>query len=203
MFGTRYFATRPRPQTRRDAAVDEEWVVVRSPVELRRAVEASSRVPLLYGNPILDGANVLIDGVFTNNAPVELALEYGARHVFVVTSSKKGYVFDRPVQTLVRRQLRRLFHGFERASRQLGFLPRQVHLSRELGDLARLSAIVPEPKPLDLDALRRRYPDQEIHVIHPTENIPVNRFFESRPAVLGRLYDLGRELADGLPNIET
>lgn len=195
MFGTRYFATCPPPGEASATSQDEEWVVVQSSPELRRAVEASSRVPLLYGNPVLDGANVLIDGVFTNNAPVELALQYGVRDVFVVTSSKKGYVFDRPVQTLVRRQIRSLLKNFSRASRGLSFLPDWMHVKRELAELGRLASVVPPPRPLDIDDLRRRYPDQHIHIVHPQENISVNRFFESSPAVLGRLYDLGREEA--------
>jgi predicted acylesterase/phospholipase RssA len=195
LFGTRYYATRPRPEGREAGLIGGDWIVVDSVESLRKAVEASSRVPLLYGNPVLDGASVLIDGVFTNNAPVELALEQGARHVFVVTSSKKGYVFDRPVQTLFRRQLLRFLRSLDRSSRALGFLPRRMHVSDALEQLARLKDSVPPPSPLDLDALRREYPEQEIHVIHATEDIPVNRFFESRPEVLGRLYDTGRELA--------
>jgi predicted acylesterase/phospholipase RssA len=195
LFGTRYYATRPRPEGSGAGASDGAWIVVDSAEALRKAVEASSRVPLLYGNPVLDGANVLIDGVFTNNAPVELALEYGARHVFVVTSSKKGYVFDRPVQTLFRRQLLRVLRTFDRSSRVFRFLPRRLHVSETLEQLGRLKESVPSPRPLDLDALRRRYPEQEIHVIHTDEDLPVNRFFESRPDVLGRLYDIGKELA--------
>ncbi len=198
LFSTRYFTSKPPPThiVEHSQRSDEDWIVVRSPEELSQAVIASSRVPFLYGNPIIDGANVLIDGVFTNNAPVQLALDFGADHVFVVTSSKKGYVFDRPVQTLFRRQLRSLLRGFDKASRRLSFLPRRFRVSDLLAHLARLEENVPLPRPLDLDALRERYPDQEIHVIHPTEKIPVNRFLESRPDVLGRLYDMGRDLAE-------
>lgn len=198
LFGTRYYATQPCPDVWKEKGLDQGWNVVDSPAALRTAVTASSRVPLLYGNPILDGANLLIDGVFTNNAPVELALEYGARHVFVVTSSKKGLVFDRPVQTLFRRQLLDVLKAFDRSARALKFLPRQTHVAEALAQMARLKHSVPPPKPLDVDALRRRYPEQEIHVIHTSEDIPVNRFFESRSSVLGRLYDAGRELADAV-----
>jgi len=198
LFGTRYYATRPAPSSWEVSGKKSSWALVKSPDALRLAVTASSRVPLLYGNPILDGASLMIDGVFTNNAPVELALEYGARHVFVVTSSKKGYVFDRPVQTLFRRQLLGLLKAFDRSGRALRFLPRRIHIAETLEQMARLKERVPSPSPLDIEGLRRRYPDQEIHVIHTDEDIPVNRFFESRPSVLGRLYDIGRELADSV-----
>lgn len=203
IFGTRYYATKPAPICPRphETPLSESWVVVESPQQLRRAVEASSRVPFLYGNPVVDGVNVMIDGVFTNNAPLELAMEHGARHVFVVTSSKKGYVFDRPVQTLFRRQLRGWIGGLGRLGRGLRFLPATRPVRDMLEELARLKEMVPKPAPLDLDDLRRRYPGQEIHVVHPPQNIRVNRFFESDPHVLGRLYDLGRELADGLPRL--
>lgn len=203
IFGTRYYATKAAPVSpyRQEATLSEAWRTVESPEQLRRAVEASSRVPLLYGNPVLDGVNVMIDGVFTNNAPVELALEHGARHVFVVTSSKKGYVFDRPVQTLFRRQLRGWIGGLGRLGRGLRFVPGTRHAREMLEALARMRDMVPKPAPLDLDDLRRRYPGREIHVVHPPQNIRVNRFFESDPRVLGRLYDLGRELADRVPEL--
>jgi predicted acylesterase/phospholipase RssA len=165
LFAPRFFTNKPLPVERSEGT--ENWTVVRSAAELRTAVEASSRIPLLYGSPIEHGAETLIDGVFANNAPVELALQTGARHVFVVTSSKGGNVFDRPVQSLIRRHARKL-------------------LART--DFRDLLA---PTKPLNLDALRRSYPDQRIHVVHPDKEISVNRFFETRAEVLGALYDMG------------
>ena len=172
LFTSRYFTTKPHVAT--DTLFQGAWSVVDSPGYLRRAVEASSRIPFIYGSPILDGASLFIDGVFANNAPVELALELGARHVFIITSSQKGLGFDRPVQSLIRRQLRSVLKG------------------------SRLQNLVSSSGPLDLDDLRRRYPDRTIHVVHPKDPPPVNRFFESRPEVLGHLYDMGREAADAI-----
>lgn len=174
LFEPLYFSTKP-------ARVSEgTWNLVENPSALRRAVEASSRIPFLYGEPIADGESRLIDGVFANNAPVEIALRSGAEHVFIVTSSRKGNVFERPVQSLVRRQFRRILVATNTVSSR--FKP--------------LHDLIPRSAPLDLETLRRRYPGQQIHVIHPGKRTPnVNRFFESRPETLGTLYDGGREAA--------
>lgn len=173
LFNARYFATKPEvPPTEKG-----EWTVVESPEEFRTAVEASSRIPFLCGAPIAQGADLLIDGVFADNAPVELALKAGARHVFVVTSSKKGYVFDRPVQSMIRKTLR---------------------MTLGKASLSSARDLIPPPAPLDIAALRKAYPGQQIHIIHPDENISVNRFFESRPEIIGSLYDMGRRVAGRL-----
>ncbi len=199
LFAPRYFTTNSRPSAQRPALLEaeEEWIVVHDPAGLRRAVEASSRIPFLYGEPIPHGANLLIDGVFANNAPLELALALGARHVFVVTSSKKGHVFDRPVQSMVRRQLRSLLAQMKRMGEMMNPLPRGRRFRSALKEIAELEQLIPPTRPLDLDDLRRRYPKQKIHIVHPKDPPPVNRFFETRPAVLGRLYDLGVQEADG------
>ncbi len=173
---------------------------VSSAQELRKAVEASSRIPGLYGPPIEWGADLLIDGVFANNAPVEFALRAGIDHVFVLTSSQGGNVFERPIQSLASRYVRG-------ALRQTGALSqkgpgrRLARLRKSLSEIAKLEDQLPKPRSLDLNELRRRYPDQRIHVVHPKQEIPVGtlfRFFGSDPRILGSLYETGRRAADSL-----
>jgi len=169
LFSPRFFTNKPSLPPAAEGS--EHWTVVKNAGEMRKAVEASSRIPFLYGNPIENGAELLIDGVFANNAPVHLALETGARHVFIVTSSKSGNVFDRPVQSLLKRSGKKL-----------------------LGRTG-LCDLFPSTRPLDLDALRARYPGQEIHVVHPDKEISVNRFFETDATVFSALYDMGVRMA--------
>ncbi|HEX5036970.1 MAG TPA: patatin-like phospholipase family protein [bacterium] len=169
LFSPRFFTNKPKLPP--SAEGSEDWTVVKDSGEMRKAVEASSRIPFLYGNPIENGAELLIDGVFANNAPVHLALETGARHVFIVTSSKSGNVFDRPVQSILKRSGRKL-----------------------LGRTG-LCDLLSGTRPLDLDALRERYPGQEIHVVHPDKEISVNRFFETDASVFSALYDMGVRMA--------
>ncbi len=196
VFAPSYYSSKPWP-TERPAVLEDGalWHYVRDEAHMRRAVEASSRIPLLYGGPILDEAQVMIDGVFTDNAPVALALEHGARHVFVVTSSKKGKVFDKPVQSLLAKQVRSALDAMEAAAVSLNPFPRGRRFRAALKEIALLRDMIPEPAPIDIQALEARYPGQKVHVIHPPKGINVNRFFETSPAVLGRLYDLGVEKA--------
>lgn len=58
---------------------------------------------------------------------------------------------------------------------------------------------------MNLDELRRRYPEQEIHVIHPRRapKRSVNRFFETRPEVFQELYDMGRDAAQEMSEMST
>ncbi len=161
----RYFTNKP------DYLPNDDWIFARSSWSLTQAVKASSRIPVFYGAPILYGADVYIDGVFANNAPVELALMLGAQHVFVVTSSQKGLVFDRPVQSLVRRGLKTALNGL------------------------RWGRGIDSSVPVDVDDLRRRYPKQQVHVVHPKRAVKVKRFSETRPEVFRTLYDMGREEA--------
>jgi len=193
LFAPVYYSN--KPVSRAANLQDLTFRLTQDAQELRRAVEASSRIPFLYGIPLKEGGKHLIDGVFANNAPVELALELGVRNVFVVTSSKKGLVFDRPIQSLAKRQALNLLKQAEKAPKWLARLPRGRHILNGLRTLASVQDKITEPKPLDLDALRRRYPKQRIGVIHPQEDIGVSRFFETRPEVLARLYEMGRESA--------
>lgn len=178
----------------------EGATVVGSAKELRKAVEASSRIPGLYGPPIEWGADLLIDGVFANNAPVEFALRAGIDHVFVLTSSNGGNVFERPIQSLASRYVRE-------ALRQTGALSqkgRARHLGRlreSLAEIGKLEGQLSKPQALDLEALRAHYPDQHIHVVHPKQEIPISplfRFFGSDPQILSSLYETGRKAADAL-----
>jgi predicted acylesterase/phospholipase RssA len=192
LFEIQYFSNRPdlRLELHHGARV------AGSAKEMRKALEASSRIPYLYGDPIRYGAEILIDGVFSNNAPVALALEMGVRDVFVVTSSRKGYVFDRPVQSLAARQAQGLLEWAARAADRIDGSRRGRKLAASLREIARLEDQIPAPAPLDLNALHESHPGQRVHVIHPEEPVSVNRFFESRPEVLGKLYDMGRAAAE-------
>lgn len=200
LFAPHYFTNKPSlPERAQIEKADrrEHWTVVDGPAHLRQAVEASSRIPYLYGKPIELADGLLIDGVFADNAPVELALELGARTVFVVTSSKRGNVFPKPVQSLFQRGLHALLGSADKAARRLPSGPAVKRLRESLGELAKLDGLVPDPRPLDLDSLRNRYPDRAIHVIHPDRvSFPVNRFFESRPEVFGGIYDMGVRAAE-------
>lgn len=196
VFAPSYYSSQPWPSGR-PALLEEgdAWQCVRDEAHMRRAVEASSRIPFLYGGPILDEAQVMIDGVFTNNAPVALALEHGVRHVFVVTSSRKGKVFDKPVQSLLAKQIRSTLDAVEAMAVAMHPFPRGRRFRAALKEIALIRDRIPEPAPIDIAALEARYPGQKVHVIHPPKGINVNRFFETRPAVLGLLYDLGVEKA--------
>jgi predicted acylesterase/phospholipase RssA len=173
---------------------------VGSAKELRKAVEASSRIPGLYGPPIEWGADLLIDGVFANNAPVEFALRAGIDHVFVLTSSQGGNVFERPIQSLASRYVRKALNQTGALS-QKGSGRRLARLRESLSEIAKLEDQLPKARALDLDALRERYPTQKIHVVHPQQEIPVGtffRFFGSDPRKLTSLYEAGRREADTL-----
>lgn len=172
----RYFSNRPVGP---ELAQGKDWRAASTPEALRFAVEASARIPGLYGGPARDGADALIDGAFADNAPVGLALDLGAKSVFVVTSSRSGNVFDRPFQSLAKRNARATLERLKKASDLL----------------ARIQEKIPIPASLDLEELGRRHPHQRIHVVHPNIPIRVNRFLESDPGVLGELYEMGREAA--------
>jgi hypothetical protein len=201
LFSPYYFTNKPNlpPHARDEAerAGREQWTVVDGPDHLRRAVEASSRIPYLYGDPVRHDDHLLIDGVFADNAPVELALELGARTVFVVTSSKKGNVFPKPVQSLFQRGLHAALDAAERTADRLPSAPVTRRLRGSLKELSKLGDLIPDPRPLDVEALRRKYPDRGIHVVHPDRwSFPVNRFFESDPKVFGGIYDMGVRAAE-------
>lgn len=173
---------------------------VGSAQELRKAVEASSRIPGLYGPPIEWGADLLIDGVFANNAPVEFALRAGIDHVFVLTSSQGGNVFERPIQSLASRYVRGALKQTGALS-QKGSGRRLARLKESLSEIAKLEDQLPKARALNLKALREQYPHQKIHVIHPKQEIPVGtlfRFFGSDPRKLTSLYETGRRAADSL-----
>lgn len=172
LFAPRYFTNKPTFEA--DNLYHGAWSLVNGPEQLFQAVQASSRIPGLYGSPVRVGASRFIDGAFANNAPVELALELGAKHVFIVTSGKKDQVFDQPFQSLFWRQVRKALNG------------------------TRLEKHIPSSAPVNLDGLRRRYPNSTIHVVHPKNPPRVNRFFESDPEVLRRLYEMGMEEADDI-----
>lgn len=171
-----YFSNKPfLPETGRPAT---------TPETVRLALEASSRAPLLYGGPIHYGEDVLLDGAFADNAPLKLALELGARHVFVLNSSRSGHVFDRPFQTLAQRHARSALSFLEKLS------------PRRLGVLAKIREAIPAPKPVDVKELEKRYPKRKIQVVHPSDDLTVSRFLESDPDVLCDLYEEGRKQAE-------
>lgn len=191
IFTPYYFSSKPWPADG-SGTPPANWFTTQNPKELRLAVEASSRIPLLYGPPIQRGGDTLIDGVYGDNAPVEIALQWGAEHVFVVTSSRHGNVFERPIQSLALRQAHSTLHHVEATGRGLRFLPVARRAAPPLEGIGALRTILPRPAPVDLNALRQRYPRARIHVAHPPADAPrVSRFFESRPHVLGKIYDLG------------
>ncbi len=192
VFQPRYLSNKPWPGSSHTKP-DADWTVLESKEELYQSVKASTRVPLLHGIPIASRTGWLLDGVFANNAPVELALESGARNVIVINSSRGGNVFDRPVQSMISRELRKRLSLMESGIARLESLPGRRRMRRTLSEIARLYELIPEPKPLDLEALHRRYPGQRIHVIHPTNPPPINRFTEKRPDRLTTLYQQGRE----------
>ncbi len=191
IFTPHYFSSKPWPADHADPP-PAHWLVTEEAEQLELAVKASSRIPFLYGPPIQRGGDTLIDGVYADNAPVEIALQYGAQHVFVVTSSRHGNVFERPIQSLALRQTHSTLHRIETIGLQLGRLPITRRAGHPLAEIGSLREALPRPAPVNLDDLRQRYPQQEIHVIHPPKGAPrVSRFFESRPAVFQRIYELG------------
>lgn len=206
LFAPRYFTTRPWTQARPPSpessprssprASDEEWIQVASPEHLRRAIEASSRIPLLYGDPISDGAHLFIDGVFADNAPVSLAVASGATDIIVVSSSRKGRLFNKPVQSMFCREILRLIAGVRQTAARLQSFPGGDRLAGAVAELDRIATIIPRPEPIDLADLRSRHPGRRISVVHPQNPPRVNRFLESDPRVLGRIYDMGREAAE-------
>jgi len=194
VFEPRYFTNKAR----HDFESKDGATVVQSASELRKAVEASSRIPGLYGPPIEWGGRQLIDGVFANNAPVELALRAGIQHVFVLTSSNGGNVFERPIQSLAVRYARK-------ALRSTAHLGRKAQnrqwdrLSERLAELSKVEEQLPQPRALDLAALQEKFPKQRIHVVHPKPERPVGnlfRFFGSDAGTLTSLYETGRKEAD-------
>lgn len=140
---------------------------VKNGAELRRAIEASARIPAMYGRRVEIEGKKYIDGVFSDNAPIEAALASGASHIYIVNSSRKGNIFKQPVQSLVKRAVARRLGSFEMKSGST-----------------------------DLNYLRELFSGRHIEIIHPDANAPVvNRFFETRADVLRTIYDQGREAA--------
>ncbi len=188
----RYFSNKP---LKPELGERKGWRDASTPETLRFAVEASARIPGLYGGPARDGADALIDGAFADNAPVGLALDLGAKSVFVVTSSRSGNVFDRPFQSLAKRNVRATLDRLEKVSHLVARLPQGRRLASGLRALSEIQGKIPIPASLDLEELESRHPHQRVHVVHPNTPIRVNRFLESDAGVLGELYEMGREAA--------
>ncbi len=178
IFSPRYFTSKSwRDHT--EEQLPAQWNILRDKDEFLQAVMASSLVPYLYGKPEDVLGETLIDGVFSDNAPVELAFLFGATHVFVVNSSRKGNVFPRPVQSLIRRGLFKAIQTSPRLAERLPLEP---------------------AAPLDIKALEQRYPGQHIHVISPKKAPSVNRFF-ARPETVSHIYALGRQAAHDIRHL--
>ncbi len=196
LFAPRYFATGPWPVTHADDE-PEQWQIMRDEAEVRTAIAGSTRIPLFFGGPVGLGNSRLFDGAFADNVPVELALRYGAEDVFIITSSHRGNIYERPAQSMLQRQIRNALGVSGALADFLTSSERTRGLGERLGHLGELWNEIPKPRPLDLDALRSAYPNQRIHVIHPPRNTPgVMRFGEWRPEIIGELYDLGTQATD-------
>ncbi len=181
IFTPRYF-TNKEWHASKPAHGSNAWHQIECPKLWDRAIQASSRIPLLYGRAVELGGEFLIDGVFADNAPLELALMSGATDVFVVGSSRSGNVFPRPVQSLTARQVRKSLAPISRISRRFSSVREQI----------------PTPRPTDISELQARYPGQRIHVITPKGAPSVSRFFESNGETLSEIYKLGRRQAERL-----
>jgi predicted patatin/cPLA2 family phospholipase len=169
--------------------LQKELQVVQNATQLRAAIEASSRIPLLYGGPLEYEAERLIDGAFANNAPLDHALLGGATHLFVITGGRKPKVYDRPFQNYALRTTHGLLRVLENTA-EVGSLETAQRAFQGLRE------VVPSAQPLDLEALEKKH-GGKIQVIHPGASCPkFSRFFETRADVLGALYDHGRQQAE-------
>jgi predicted patatin/cPLA2 family phospholipase len=80
------------------------------PADLRRALQASSTLPVLAGPPVALGEQRWVDGGLAEPVAVHTALAQGATHVIVLRTHGAGHVPAEPpsvVDAIVRRWLRR------------------------------------------------------------------------------------------------
>jgi predicted acylesterase/phospholipase RssA len=192
LFRTVFFATQRLPEV--DIEAGDQAVLIQDSQKLLEALMASTRIPYVLGSPLDHEMDRLIDGVFDQNAPLQ-SLDSGAQHVFIVNSSRRGLVFPQPVNTLALRHSRNLLEMAERSAKRFDFLPTGSRFREAVCEIAKVADRLPHPAPLDLEALRQKHPNQSIYVIHPKNPPRVNRFAESNPETLLKLYEMGRQEA--------
>jgi predicted patatin/cPLA2 family phospholipase len=109
---------------------------LRAPDELRAALRASARVPLIAGRPVEIGGERYIDGSLVESIPMSSATSLGATHMLVLLTRPPGKVRKAPGVF----QRRLLFPAMNRLLPGLGdaYAQRAERYVRELEQLDRL-----------------------------------------------------------------
>ena len=177
-FVPRYFVTRwPQGEEGVVEKMPDRVTVLKTPAQVRLAVEASTFVPFfsargLRGIQVIEDGPFFVDGAYSNNTPLELALEMGGTDVFVLGDSRK------PNPDYYHRQE----------------VPYAI-----LEPLARLLGLRGQMRGIDVGPLRERYAGREISIIGRDPDFPKDasqweRFF-GNPEMVARILDLGPKLA--------
>lgn len=108
----------------------------RTPDELRSALRASARIPVITGEPVEVDGSLYIDGSLSESIPMQTALDFGATHLLVLLTRPPGQVRRTPGQV----QRRVVFPLMDRKLAGLGYAysQRAPRYRRELALLEQL-----------------------------------------------------------------
>ncbi|NRA32086.1 MAG: patatin-like phospholipase family protein [Polyangiaceae bacterium] len=193
----------------------ENYQTLANADELRRVVMASTRLPSITGGePIYFEGRSLIDGAWSDNVPVPLALDWGAELIHVVDCCRGGKLYQKPILTYLQKQLGEVLDIAEGVtsviveriapSGEERYAPPQLldsvipSLFASAGRLvSTLRERVEKPGSLDLAELREAHPSVEIWHDHLPASFPDTPRFLPLPApnVLTSLYRTGIDSA--------
>lgn len=163
-----------------DSAEPVEFTGMRTKDELWQVLLATTRMPLIGGDPVTIGGRRFVDGALTCPLPVATAVRAGATHVLVLQTRPHGVARSagRLGEKLVERHLGRLNPALVPLWR--GRVP---DYERQVEDIARRSAATDGGPP---------------HVLglRPPAGSPCVSQLERRPAVLARAAAEGRRLVE-------
>jgi predicted patatin/cPLA2 family phospholipase len=158
------------------AAVDLE-PTIRDRASLKRALRASTALPLLAGPPVEIGGRRYLDAGLAESIPFRAALAAGATHVLVLRS-RRPQDAERPsrlARAIVGTLLRRLGEPVRR-----GYLDRAARLADDDAELDRHESILSIRPPADSPRVSRLESDSGV----VREGLQAGR--EAALAVLGR-----------------